>query len=512
MIYKDPIRTIQAELSAGWAYDPFNSTLTDFVFSCWNRPQEVIAIHVRRASVAADQPDDKWIDNIRAEIGDRAALADVPSAHGRAVSAEFKSTRGLAQRVAFVRGPQVELVIEQRSAAPETQDLRDPLERVVRTASSAANMELPADCGPEEFSRSVAAVNLAFEKNDPAAIASALQHSIEVGTSAWLHSMATPNRALEIDAAVRVAQAMMHLGLLTSGPFLVRNADFVLRRAQHSLEAAGIETDWAKELGGQISENLQSIWSELLASSEPESSPEMFPVLSLRERGFRSAQTAAKAFEAGDFENALSLSGMAVNDIMSLIAFLRQNRTQQIPEEIAAHLSEQGITDPEHQKDAIQKAREALLFPPLNMAAQIRHCCALEREDVEAACETVAVRAPLARMILDLNPQDTGATLNLALAMMDCAAIAAIQTDDGKLAEASRCLDEAVRILDAVGDAQGSDDTWIRYHKIQTDAALHRIHRSLAVAEQGKTPLLAQGLSALRSRFQTVATRFPEFR
>ena len=514
MIFRDPIRTIQVEVPAGWAFDPFNSTLTDFVFSRWDQPHEMLAVHVRRASIPSGQPDEEWIAKIRSETGETASFTDLPSDYGRAVAAEFKSNRGWMQRVAFVRGPRVEMVIEQRSARQAEQNVWSALERAVRTAASAVNLDLPEDFGPEEFSRSVEAVNSAFEKDDHHEVENALQKSIDIGTSAWLHSMATPDRALEINAAVRVAQATAHLGLFTGKPFLVRNADFLLRRAQHSLEAAGIKASWAQELGEQISEALRGVWAELLDSTDQEGNAKMSPIVSLRERGFRSTNAAARALEAHDFENALALSEIAVDDILSLIAFLRQNRAQEIPEEIAAHLSEQGITDKEQQKDAIQNARETLLFPPLNMAVQIRHCCALEIGDIEAAAETVAVRVPLAKLILDSNPEDASMGLNLAMAMMDCAGAAALQPDPVTLDEASRWLDEAIRILDTLGKrpcSDGGDDSyagWTHYHKNQTDAALKAFDRSLAAAEQDKAALVAQSLSALRSRFQTVAAQF----
>jgi hypothetical protein len=511
MIFKDPIQTIQVEVPAGWAYDPFNSTLTDFVFSRWDQPHEMIAVHVRRASVSSGQPDEEWIGKIRAETGEAASLTDLPSEQGRAVAAEFKSSRGWTQRVAFVRGPRVEMVIEQRSTIQAAQNVWEPLERAVQTVASAANVELPEDFGPEEFNRSVEAVNLAFEKVDHYKVESALQKSIKIGTSAWLHSMAMPDRALEINAAVRVAQATAHLGIFTEEPFLVRDADFLLRRAQHALEAASIGASWAQELGAQISEALRGVWAELLDQTEQEGNASMMPVLSLRERGFRSTSAAARAFEVHDFKNALALAEMAIQDILSLIAFLRQNRTQEIPEEIAAHLSEQGITDKEQQKDAIQKARETLLFPPLNMAIQIRHCCALELGDVAAVAETVAVRVPLAKLILDSNPQDASMRLNLALAMMDCAGVAAFQPGPINLDEASRYLDEALQILDTLGERLGSDGSdigWTHFQKNQTDAALKAFDHSLAAAEQDKDDSLARRLFELRARFKAIAARF----
>jgi len=510
MIFKDPIRTIQGEIPVGWAYDPFYSTLTDIVFSRWDQPQETLAIHARRASIHSSQPDEDWIGKIQSETRGNAALTDLASDHGRAVVAEFKSNRGWVQRVAFVRGAYVELVVEQRSALPPAQNTWEPLERAVRTAVSGANLEPLEGGGTEEFNKSVQTVNQAFEKDDHAAIEAALRQSIDLGTSAWLRSMAMPDRALEINAAVRVAQAIMHLGQFTGDPSLVRDADFILRRTQHSLEAVKSDGDWVQELGRQISDTLKNIWSELLEQSEPECNEEMASILSLRERGFRSAGAAAKAFELGDFEIARSVAGEAVDDILSLIVFLRQNRNQEIPQDIVAHLLEQGITDEEQQRDAIQKARETLLLPPLNTAIQIRYCCALERGDVETTTEAVAFRVPLAQMIFDSNPDDTGTSLNLALAMMDCAGAAALHADGARLDEVSHCLDQADRILRSVGERRGGNDFWIHYHKQQIDAAIRVFNRRLAAAENENSTIDAQKLSALRSRFQTVASTFQE--
>ena len=69
MIFEDPIKTIYVEVPAGWVYDPFDSTLTDFVFVRWDQPEELMVVHVRRASVPASQPDEEWVEKIRSEIG-----------------------------------------------------------------------------------------------------------------------------------------------------------------------------------------------------------------------------------------------------------------------------------------------------------------------------------------------------------------------------------------------------------------------------------------------------------
>lgn len=248
----------------------------------------------------------------------------------------------------------------------------------------------------------------------------------------------------------------------------------------------------------------------MVEPSDPDKSEPPSPILVARERGFRLTQASAKAFDVQDFENAYSLAGGGVDDLLSLIAFLRRNRPQDVPEEIAMHLSEQGITDPENQKDAIQKAREILLFPPLNIASQIRYCCALERRDPDGALEAVAVLVPVARLLYDANATDTGTVLNLVLALMDNAGAFVLPNDDEKLNQAAHCLDEATRLLDTLGNLRCENDDWIRYHSRQIEGSLNAIDRALAAARQNNSPVLEAGLNTLRSQFLIIAGRFKD--
>jgi hypothetical protein len=128
MIFKDPIQTIRVELPAGWSFDSFNSSLTDLVFTRWDRQEVLMVIHVRRASVEESQPDEQWIDRIRTEAGDIESLIDLTSNHGRAVAATYAPVRGMTQRVAFVRGSCVELIIEQRGSETGADNPWAPLE------------------------------------------------------------------------------------------------------------------------------------------------------------------------------------------------------------------------------------------------------------------------------------------------------------------------------------------------------------------------------------------------
>ena len=212
MIFEDPIQTIRVELPASWSYDSFNSSLTDLVFTRWDRQEVLLIIHVRRASVDENQLDDQWIKQIRTEAGEKDPLIDMTSNHGRAVAATFTPGRGISQRVAFLRGPNVELVIEQRGSETGADNPWAPLEKAVLTASSDANRELKENLGRAEFNQCVEKANAAVAKKDIPAVIDALGEAMRIGVYSWLRSLSSPDGMPEINAAVRAAQTLFQLG------------------------------------------------------------------------------------------------------------------------------------------------------------------------------------------------------------------------------------------------------------------------------------------------------------
>jgi hypothetical protein len=509
MIFEDPIRTIRVELPAGWTFDSFNSSLTDLVFTRWDRLEVVIVIHIRRATIGESQPDGQWIEQIRTESGEQNPLIDMVSNHGRAVAADFSVPRGSLHRAAFIRGRNVEVIIEQRGSELGAENPWAPLEKAVLSASSDANRELEKDLGRAEFNQSIAKANAAVNKQDPAAVVDALKEAVQIGVHTWLRSLSSPDNAPEINAVVRAAQTMFQLGRFTQNPFLPRDAEYVLRRALRSLQDSGtIES--SGELGKEIFETTQNIMSESLAQTDSESSESLSPILTERERGFRFSKAAAKAFDMRDIENASSLAKASVDGILSLISFWRQNRSQEIPDEIMAQMASRGITDLESQRDAIQNAREAALLSPLNEALQIQYCCALEQGNANGALEATTVLVAIAHLILKINPDDAGSSLNLALALMDGAGALALLHDQDKLDLAAHCLNEVNQVLEAVGDKRCANDGWTRYHANQIDGTLQAISGVMETAGREGNTGLETRLRSLRSQFESLADRFKE--
>jgi hypothetical protein len=424
------------------------------------------------------------------------------------VAADFVSNQGLTQRVAFLRGKNIDIAVEQRNADMEKPEPWDALNMAIRTVVSAANQPQSGDRSPVEFNKTVEAANKAFEKKDYNRVVEALNDAIHIGTSAWLSSMAAPSGSPEINAAVRVAQAMVHLGRFTGDPFLTRDAASILRRSLCSLEAAGKATvEAAQGLVAELKEVLDSIESELLENADQGVSQYSAPIISIRERGFRLTQAGTMAFEAADFKSASGYAEAAVEDFLFLLAYFRRGRSQQIPDEILKHLVDQGIDDHEEQRDAIQKAREGVLFPALNLSLQIRYCCAMEKKDPDSASEATKLLIPLARQIADYMPGDTSIELNLAIALMDATGVIAIKREKEKLRDGVKYLEEAALILDATGDKTCKDDGWVRTHEQQVDKSLQALTQWLVEVEKNGGSDLKAGLQSLLSNFEAAAGR-----
>jgi hypothetical protein len=504
--FKDPIGTLTFELPAGWAYDQLYSTLTDFSFVRWDNTQEILVVHLRRAAVKADSSDEEWIVKIREEVGEQKELLDMDSPNGRAFAVDFVSAQEMTQRVAFIRGEYVDIAIEQRNADRDALEPWGALSRVVKTAASGANLPQEGAFGPVEFNKTVEAANTAFEKKDYEAVSQSLEEAIRIGTIAWLSSLTSTSGAPEINAAVRVAQAMVHLGRFTGNPFPSRDAASILRRALCSLEAAGKEVaEQAKGLIDELKEILKDIESEFLDKKDSEESRDSAPVITIRERGLRLGQAGAMAFDAEDFESASVYARAAVEDLLFLMAYFRRGRAQQIPDEILKHLVDQGISDQEEQRDAIQKAREGMLFPALNLSLQIYYCCAQENKDAEAAREAAQLYLPLARQIAESSPGDTSIELNVVLALLDSVGAIASHQDGEQLQDIEAYLEEAAQILEGIGDKQCQDDGWVRNNKQQVERSLEALNQWLAAAKGDSEESLPVDLQSLLSKFDNIS-------
>ena len=87
---------------------------------------------------------------------------------------------------------------------------------------------------------------------------------------------------------------------------------------------------------------------------------------------------------------------------------------------------------------------------------------------------------PVARLLSSINPEESGTALNLAMTLLDYAGACALSSDDKKLDQAKRCLDEAGQVLETVGSNACVDDGWFGYHGAQIEGSLKAIDRELA--------------------------------
>jgi hypothetical protein len=404
----------------------------------------------------------------------------------------------------------VELVIEQRGSETGADNPWAPLDKAVLTASSDANRKLNENLGRSEFNQCIEKANAAVAKKDNPAVIDALEEGIRIGVYSWLRSLSSPDKAPELNAAIRAAQTLFQLGRFTRNPYPARDAEYVLRRAQRSLQDAESTNEAFKELGKEISEILNGIMSEWQEQDDSGKSEPLSPIATTRERAFRFAEAAGRTFDAQDIESAASLAEAAVDGFLSLISFWRQSRLQEIPEEIMAQLASQGVTDLESQRDAIQNAREGALLLPLNTVLQIQYCCALEKKNPNDALEATTVLVAVAQLIFKTNPGDDAAAFNLALALMDGAGALVLSPDKDKLNLAAHCLDEANQVLDALGDGGSGNDSWIRYHERQIEGTLQAIADGVEAKGQQDDPELKTDLRSFHSQYENLAARFKE--
>ncbi len=507
MFFEDPIRTIDVELPAGWSYNVFESTLTDFYFTRWDCPSEIVGVHVRPASVPQDEPNESWIQQIQSHVGEKVVLTPGELETGCILVANFGSDQGPAQRVAFIRGPKVELVVEQRSLERQP-DRWAPLELAARTVVSAVNFGKFKGSGVEEFNQCMDNANQALGKQDFPAVITALQQAIDIGTFAWLYSLAPPVNSPDLNAAVRVAQAMMHAAGITGDSLMQRNSECVLRRSLCTLERME-SSDEVERMKKDLTQALDLMIAELLDRTEEKASGAVSPVLAMRERAFRSIRFAEDALSGPDFENAYNLSGLAADDLIALLSLFRRPQAQpeEIPEEIAAHLVGQGITDPAAQRETLRKARESFLLPPLVSALQLRFCCALQLGTFgfTDAAETLL---PIARLLHSENPDDSGIAMNLALSWTLCAGAAILQSGDQSIKNTEQYLGNAEQVLGSIVDASGADTGWIRFQDRHFEGILQALQRRLARLEEEEHSDERKVLAGICSRFEKLSAEF----
>lgn len=510
MLFEDPIRTISVELPAGWTYSFFESTLTDFYFTRWDRPTDIVGVHVRPASAPQDEPDEKWIQQVQAHVGDKVVLTPAGSLAGCAVTADFGSGDGPAQRVAFIRGPKVEVVVEQRSMEPQSNRWA-ALDEALQTVLSTVNFATFKSPAVDEFNQFMENANEAFAKQDFPAVVTALRQAIEIGTGAWLYSLAPPVNSPDFNAAMRVAQAMMNVSSLTQDPWMQRDSEAVLRRALLTLERMQVSSEETRKMKMELSQTLDMLVSEMLEGTEEKDSGNMSPIIAMRERAFRAAKFAEGAFGGLDFESANNLSGLAVDDLLVILSILRRppSQSEEIPEEIASHLAGQGITDPVAQIETLRKARESLLFPALVSSLQLRYSCSLQMGDFGFS-EAANTLLPFAQLLHRENPDDPGIAMQLALAWAFGAAAAALQSGDQSAQDAEQHLENADRVLESIADAHGANTEWIRFHDRHFEAILHTLRRRLALFEEQEDTAEVNRLNGLCSRFEKLAAAFRE--
>jgi len=265
-VFEDPIRVLHVRLPSGWALDPFSSTLTQLFFAPWNRVDEILMVSVEPARVPAPATDEAWLAAVRDEVTATSDFLDLPSTSGRAVAAEIHAPSGSLERVALVRGPRVDFVLEHNGA-----DSADPqpwatLSAAVLHISSAANTNPGPAFSTAQIHAAVQAGLQAMQAGDGAALLRSFADAVRMSTSSFLRTLTSFDEAAQVATAIEVARILSSFAYVTCQEILLlRDADQVMDRAGRS--AAAIQSSAGQPLAQNVATGLSAIEAELRGPS-----------------------------------------------------------------------------------------------------------------------------------------------------------------------------------------------------------------------------------------------------
>jgi hypothetical protein len=235
-MFLDPTGTISVTLPPGWAFDPISSSLTALVFTDWTLPEErQVLVQVVPAHVGAGNSDDDWEAALRARLPAEVTRAE--RREGSVMLVELPGREGRPdRRLAFVRGPRLDVLIEQ-VGVPLGGALATPvLTETVKTVDIPANRRLAEQREQSEWSAAMETAHQAYFAGDTTTAARELAKARAIAKETWLHSL-TGRPVPEIPAAMAEAEAALALVNVTGSALFLNQGTLTLHRCRNSLLA-----------------------------------------------------------------------------------------------------------------------------------------------------------------------------------------------------------------------------------------------------------------------------------
>jgi CHAT domain-containing protein/tetratricopeptide (TPR) repeat protein len=510
-MFLDPTSTASLSLPPGWAFDPISSSLTDLVFADWNSPSDRrIFVHVFPTRTDPSQSGSAWEAAVRAGLPGAATRVERRSSDLLLVERPGRDGRP-DQRWAMVRGPRLDVVIEQVGVPLGGALMTPELDAALGNLDVPANRHLAAQHEQSEWTKTMQAANQAHHAGNHRQAVDLLARAREIATDAWLHSL-TGRPLPEIPAAMAGADSALALAELIDSAAPLQQATQSLYRCRRSLLAMEAPS---------VSANLNRV-SALLDRAmilHGRVGRTTVPRNSIRAALVRSEallNELTRILGSPSPKIGGPWATWAVEDAMTAVVWSRLHTvvTDEIPDGLADSFAAQGITDKAAQVEVANKLFEITALRHLVAAGAGLHAArAFAAIDADRSISGNWVLAT--RRLAELSPSPAH-TKGLALALNAHATAFMSLGDMPSLTQAEHFLSEAQQLLDEIGE-EGElraqiclTEAWFRHYRRQLDGSLAIVDRAIAVAQQSQSARIERSARSLRSQFLINAGRHDE--
>lgn len=511
-MFLDSIGTISISLPPGWAFDALSSSLLNLVFLDWTAANErQVFARVFPSHTGASDADDAWEKEVRSHLPPEATRVERRKGPaGPVVLVERPGREGRpAQRWAIIRGPRLDVVIEQVGVPLGGALLTPEIAEALRTLDVPANRQLLPPQPQSAFHAAMQSANAAFHTGKVVEAAQGLARAREIAKSTWLYSL-VGSFLPEVPAAISEAQAALALAEVTGSAMFLQQATHTLHRCRNELRASPAKSG-AKHIANaeMMITDAMRVHGKLSGESAPENP---FQACLVRCRLLQ--RELMGVLESDQPKIGGPWATLAVDDAMSSAAYAGRQLIRTLTPDLAAMLTEKGITS---ETEQVEVANQIFVVTALDhlVAAGGLLAAARAQAALDADRSTSANWLLAARKLVALSPspeRDRG----LVLALNANAGALVSLGDEPSLADAGRLLAEAGELLDGLGD-EGElraqiclNQGWLRHMRRQFDGSLPIVERAIQAAQYAHAERLERAARSLRSQFLAVAGRHEE--
>jgi len=510
-MFYDPTGTISVDLPACWVSDPMSSTLTSIIFLDWRSPNtRQIFIHIYPTRQSPHVPDHDWQAQVREGLP--ATVTRVEYRAPGTLLVERPGSEGRPdQRWGIVRGPRLDVIIEQVGVPLGGPLLTPELAMILNTIHVSANEKLDPPRSQQEYLAAMNMANRALQEQNMAETTRGLTTAQVIARQTWLHSLVALD-VPEVPAAIAVAETALRMANVTRSVVFLHQAIGTLYRCRGSLlkSPATSVAMHLQKVAVLMTETLEM--HGLLLNERPPKNPVSACLARCRIASHEASQ--AKGQKKLRFAGPVAASG--VIDSQTALALLGRGvlSTAPLPASFVESCVKQGVTDPDAQRNLSNQVIEVTALEHLVAMGMWQSATrsAMGRDQERAASENLLFAT---RRLAELSPSPEHWQGHV-LALSQAAGALVNIADDLSLADAQEYLNEAETLLGKLGDADKLraqillNRGFLRYMQRVQEGSIEFLDRAIEAARRAKADRIERAALSLRSQFLVLAGRHEE--